>query len=86
MMYHHTMSRQKIAITIEERVLRRLDRLIAQGAFPNRSRAIGDAVEAMLDRLARTRLARESAKLDSAEERALAEEGMTEDVTRWPVY
>jgi len=85
-MYHHTMPRRKIAITIEERVLRRLDRLIPQGGFSNRSRAIEEAVEAMLDRLDRVRLARESAKLDPAAERALAEEGMSEDASRWPAY
>jgi hypothetical protein len=40
----------------------------------------------MLDRLDRVRLARESAKLDAGAERALAEEGLTEDSTGWPVY
>jgi len=86
MIYHHTMPRRKIAITIQEGILSRLDRLITQGTFANRSRAVEQSIEAMLDRLDRIRLARESAKLDAGAERALAEEGLTEDSTGWPVY
>jgi hypothetical protein len=37
-------------------------------------------------RLARTRLAREAAKLDPDEEKALAEEGMGAELAVWPEY
>jgi hypothetical protein len=44
------------------------------------------AVAETLQRLSRTRLAREAAKLDPAEERALAEEGMATELATWPEY
>jgi metal-responsive CopG/Arc/MetJ family transcriptional regulator len=34
----------KIGITIDEQLLRQLDRLVSEHRFPNRSRAIQDAV------------------------------------------
>jgi metal-responsive CopG/Arc/MetJ family transcriptional regulator len=80
------MAKSKIAITLEETTLERLDDLVERAVFPNRSQAIEEAVEEKLSRMERTRLARECAKLDPAFERALAEEGMTEDIAQWPEY
>ncbi len=80
------MAKSKIAITLEEDTLARLDALVSQARFPSRSQAIEEAVEEKLSRLARTRLAEECSKLDPSFERALAEEGLTEDVSRWPEY
>jgi metal-responsive CopG/Arc/MetJ family transcriptional regulator len=76
----------KIAITLDERTLKRLDRLVTGRLFPNRSRAIQLAVEEKLERLEQSRLARECAKLNVDEERALAEEGMAGELEKWPVY
>jgi hypothetical protein len=39
-----------------------------------------------LRRLARTRLARETAKLNPLEEKRLAEEGLAEALDAWPEY
>jgi metal-responsive CopG/Arc/MetJ family transcriptional regulator len=80
------MARSKVAISLDEATLDRLDRLVKRAVFPNRSRAIQAAVEEKLERIERSRLARECAKLDPAFERALAEEGMTEDSSEWPEY
>jgi metal-responsive CopG/Arc/MetJ family transcriptional regulator len=80
------MSKSKIAITLEEATLERLDELVEQAMFPSRSRAIEEAVQEKLSRLQRTRLARECAKLDPVFERSLAEEGLTEDIRQWPEY
>lgn len=80
------MSRAKVAITLEEVTLARVDRLISQHVFPNRSRAIQEAVEEKLERLERSRLAVECAKLDPVFEKALAEEGLSEDLAAWPEY
>ena len=80
------MSRSKIAITLDEGMLDRLDRLVARRVFPNRSRAIQQAVAEKLKKLERTRLARECAKLDPKFEKALAEEGMGEELSEWPEY
>jgi Arc/MetJ-type ribon-helix-helix transcriptional regulator len=86
MTYRNTMPKSKIAITIEERTLARLDRLVREALFPNRSQAIQEAVEEKLERLDRVRLARESARLDPDFEKALAEEGLSEDLSAWPEY
>ena len=80
------MSRSRIAITIDESTLDRLDELVEQSIYPSRSRAIQEAVEEKLARLKRTRLARECAKLDPHFETALAEEGLSEDLSVWPEY
>ena len=76
----------KVAISLDERVLDRLDGLVKRRVFANRSKAIQKAVEEKLSRLARTRLARECAKLDPAFEKALAEEGLSEELREWPEY
>jgi metal-responsive CopG/Arc/MetJ family transcriptional regulator len=80
------MSVSKIAITLDQELLKRIDRLVAERHFPSRSRAIQEAVEEKLTRLERSRLARESAKLDQQFERTLADEGLVEDETEWPEY
>ena len=76
----------KIAITIEEDVLSEVDRLVRRHVFPNRSRAIQQAVGEKIRRLAVNRLARECAKLDPKAEQAVAEEGMSGEVATWPEY
>lgn len=80
------MSQTKVAITIEEGVLSKVDALVRRKVFSNRSRAIQQAVQEKLDRLDRSRLAEECAKLDPAFERALAEEGLSEELDTWPKY
>ena len=80
------MSTAKIAITIEEDVLDRLDKLVSSNVFPNRSKAIQEAIKEKLSRVNRSRLARECAKLDPASEKALAEEGFSREIEGWPEY
>ena len=76
----------KIAVTIDKGLLSRLDRLVKEQRFPNRSRAVQEALLDKLDRLDRSRLARECAKLDPVFEQQLAEEALTEDLDQWPEY
>ena len=76
----------KVAITIEDQLLKRIDRLVAQRKFPNRSRAIQEAIRDKLERLERGRLARECAKLNRAAEQRMAEEGLAEDFEEWPEF
>lgn len=80
------MPKAKIAIALNRHTLRRLDALVAQRAYPNRSQAVEAAVEEKLARLEQTRLAQECAKLDPAFERALAEEGLSNELAQWPEY
>jgi Arc/MetJ-type ribon-helix-helix transcriptional regulator len=80
------MARSKVAISLDESTLNRLDQLVKKRVFPNRSQAIEEAVAEKLARLEKSRLAQECAKLDPAFERALAEEGLSEDLAEWPEY
>lgn len=80
------MASAKIAITIDETTLHRLDRLVRNRVFPNRSKAIQDAVEEKLEKLERNRLARECAKLNPGAEQAMAAEGMQEELGQWPEH
>jgi metal-responsive CopG/Arc/MetJ family transcriptional regulator len=66
------MTVQKITIAIDEVLLKRIDRLISENRFPNRSRAIQKAVREKLERIESSRLARELAKLDPFFEQKLA--------------
>jgi metal-responsive CopG/Arc/MetJ family transcriptional regulator len=81
----HTMAKVKVAITLEEKALRRIDRLVRRGVHANRSQAIQDAIEERLMKLDHGRLARESANLDPKEEQTIAEEGMSAEA-EWPEY
>ena len=80
------MARTKIAISLDEHTLRRLDQLVADAVFPSRSQAIQIAIEEKLVRLEGSCLVRECAKLDPVFEKALAEEGLSEDAVTWPAY
>jgi len=80
------MARSKVAISLDESTLNRLDKLVQKQVFPNRSQAIQEAVAEKLARLERSRLAQECAKLDPVFEKALAEEGLSGDLAEWPEY
>ncbi len=80
------MGKAKIAITMDAEFIGELDRLVGENYFQNRSQAICDAVREKLSRMKRGRLSIESAKLDPKFEKAMAEEGLAEDVSQWPEY
>ena len=80
------MASAKIAVSLNKETVKKLDRLVVDGIYPSRSRAIQEALEERLDRLSRDRLTIECAKLDPAYESALAEEGMVSEVEQWPEY
>lgn len=81
-----SLPKDKVAITLDRELLGRLDELIADRTFPNRSQAIEAAIAEKLDRLGGSRLARECAKLDPVEEKALADLGLAADMKEWPEY
>jgi metal-responsive CopG/Arc/MetJ family transcriptional regulator len=80
------MGSAKVAITIDDDTLQRLDQLVKDHVFPNRSKAIQEAVQDKIKRLEKSRLARECSKLDPLYEQSLADEGISEDVNEWPEY
>lgn len=80
------MGKEKIAITLDKEYITELDRLVGEQVFQNRSQAIQKAVGEKLTRMKRSRLSTECAKLEPEFERAMAEEGLTEDVRQWQEY
>ena len=80
------MSTAKVAISMDEEILAEIDRLVKAHAFPSRSKAIQVAVQEKLEKVRRGRLARECSKLDTKFEKAMAEEGFSEELGEWPEY
>ena len=80
------MSVAKVAISIDPRLLRRLDSLVEGEVFRSRSEAIQKVVAEKLERLDRSRLARECAKLSPTEDQEMADEGLSKDLAEWPEY
>lgn len=80
------MSVAKVTISMESQLLKKVDHLVRERIFPNRSQAIQSAVEEKVSRLDRNRLERECAKLDKDEERAWADLGLPSEVDEWPEY
>jgi len=80
------MATTKVAISIDAALISQVDQLVADQVYPSRSNAIQEALRDKLARLKRTRLARESAKLDRRQEQAMAEEGVDQELASWPEY
>jgi len=74
------MSVSKVAITVDDTTLKQIDGLVKSKLFPNRSRAIQQAIAEKLMRLEKSRLARECAKLDPEFEQSLAEKGLSSEL------
>ena len=71
---------------MDDAVLRRLDRLVKKRPFRSRSQAVQEAVCEKINRMDRTALARECAKLDPKSEQAMADEGLATEIGEWPKY
>lgn len=80
------MPKTKVAVTLDADLVGRVDDLVLRRRFRNRSQAIEAALAEKLERLARARLARECAKLNPPEEKALAEEVLREGLEARPEY
>jgi Arc/MetJ-type ribon-helix-helix transcriptional regulator len=79
------MSTAKIAISLDPRALRDIDRLVKAGRYPSRSKLVQDALLEKLQRIDHSRLATECSKLTQQQERALANEALVADQP-WPEY
>ena len=80
------MNKTKIAITRGGDTAKRLDHRVRENMFSNQSQAVQEAVKDKLERIERSRFARECSKLDPSFEKAMAEEGLTGDLRKWPEY
>ena len=76
----------KVAISIDEHILREIDRWVAAGEYPSRSQVMQAAIAVLKEQRARRgTLLEELAKLDPAEERVLADEFLAAETT-WPAF
>ena len=80
------MAKTKIAVTLDIKTVKKIDNLVKKNIFPNRSQAIQEALQEKIKKMEHGRLARECAKLNPDFEKALAEEGMSEELSEWPEY
>jgi Arc/MetJ-type ribon-helix-helix transcriptional regulator len=80
------MAVSKITIKLDENMLKRLDILVKSNVFPNRSKAIQEALAEKLTRMEKSRLARECDNLNPDFEQSLAEEGFTLELEEWPEH
>ena len=80
------MASAKVAVTIDEQLLREVDRWVQAGEFPNRSKAWQPALRHLQVALGkRSNLLAELAKLYAREERMLADELLSAEEP-WPEY
>ena len=79
---------EHLSVTVlpNQNTVEKLNRLVSEHIFPNRSRAIQEAVQEKFERMERNRLTRECAKLNPAFEMAIAEEGLSEELSKCPKY
>lgn len=80
------MNTAKVAISIDYKLLKKLDYFVSDHTFKSRSQAIQEAVKDKLARLDHSRLAKECAKLNPKHERKFTEESFDEDMKEWPEY
>ena len=75
------MTAAKIAISIDQGVLGRIDDLVRTKRFRSRSEVFQTAISAQLARLDDDLLARECGKLDPSEEQSFADIGLSTDLS-----
>ncbi len=80
------MATTKVAITLDQQLLAELDALVKENRFPNRSKAIQEAIREKLNKIKVNRLAVECAKFDTETEQRLAEEDMAIALETWSDY
>ncbi|MBN2412809.1 ribbon-helix-helix protein, CopG family [candidate division KSB1 bacterium] len=80
------MPNAKIAISLEDNLLKEVDLLVKEKIYPNRSKMIQEAIKEKLNKISKNRLAVECSKLESDFEQALAEEGLSREIESWPEY
>lgn len=80
------MSVAKITISMEQQLVAKIDQLIKDRIFRNRSQAIQSAIKEKISRIEHSRLAKECAKLNITFEQELADEGLSTELKEWPEY
>jgi metal-responsive CopG/Arc/MetJ family transcriptional regulator len=80
------MSIAKVAVSIDEKQLKKIDFYVKRHVFKSRSQAFQISISRTLEHLEHDRLAKECAKLDIHFEQEMADIGLDEDLESWPKY
>jgi metal-responsive CopG/Arc/MetJ family transcriptional regulator len=80
------MSMAKVAVSIDNKQLKKIDYYVKKKVFKNRSQAFQLSINQTLQHLEHSRLAQECEKLDAHFEQEMAEIGLDEDLEVWPKY
>jgi Arc/MetJ-type ribon-helix-helix transcriptional regulator len=80
------MTMAKIAVSIDDKQLKKIDFYVKNKVFKNRSQAFQQSINETLEHLEHGRLAKECAKLDAHFEQEMADLGLDEDMDEWPKY
>jgi metal-responsive CopG/Arc/MetJ family transcriptional regulator len=80
------MSTAKIAVSIDQNLLKKIDFYVKKHIFKNRSQAFQISINQTLEHLEHGRLAKECAKLDISFEQEMADTALNEDIESWPNY
>lgn len=80
------MPKAKIAITINEDIVDKIDQLVKKHDYQNRSQVIEDAIREKLLKINKYRLSKELNNIDIDEERKMAEEGIEGEINEWAQY
>lgn len=80
------MTAAKIAISIDPSLLDRIDSLVRERRFRSRSEVFQVAVSEQIARFDEDLVGAECAKLDSTEEQAFADIGLSSNLSEWPAY
>lgn len=76
----------KVAVSIENEQLKKIDFYVKKKVFKNRSQAFQISIAHILDDLEHNRLAEECEKLDVNFEQNMADIGLDEDLESWPTF
>lgn len=76
----------KVAISINEGLLQKLDDYVNRNIFKNRSQAIQLAISKTIEHLEHSRLERECKKLNVHTEQTMADEGLKQDLDEWQEF
>jgi metal-responsive CopG/Arc/MetJ family transcriptional regulator len=80
------MSATKVAVSIDQALLERVDSLVRTHTFRSHDEMIQEAISEKVSRMDSSALAEECAKLDPKSEQAMADEGLAADLATWPKY
>ena len=85
-MQYRSMNVATVAISLDPRLLQKLDSLVAGQVFRSRSEAIQTAEQEKIMRLEHPRVAQECAQLHASQEQQMADEGFSHGLSERPEY